>query len=64
MDRAGDHEKDCTIGHDCVLHVARCTCWLWKGGSTHFLWRWTDEFKISIWDRTLLWMDMGVVLEY
>jgi hypothetical protein len=31
-DRTGDHDKDHTIGNDCILRVADCTWWLWDGG--------------------------------
>jgi hypothetical protein len=64
VDRTGDHEKDHTIGRDCILRVADSTWWLWDGGSTPFFWLWLDEFRKSIRDGTPLWLDMDAVPEY
>jgi hypothetical protein len=64
VDQIGDHEKDHTIGKDCVRRVADSTWWLWDGRLTPFFWRWPDEFRNSIRDGTPLWLDMEVVPEY
>jgi hypothetical protein len=64
VDRTGDHEKDHTIGKDCILRVDDSTWWLWDGGWTPFFWHWPDEFRKSIRDGTPLWLDMDVVQEY
>jgi hypothetical protein len=64
VDRTGDHEKDHTIGKDCILQVVDSTWWIWDGGSTPFFWRRPGEFRKSIRDGTSLWLDMDVVPEY
>jgi hypothetical protein len=64
FDLTGDHDKDHTIGKDCVVRVADITWWLWDGASTPFFWCWPDEFRNSIRDGTQLWLDMDVVPEY
>jgi hypothetical protein len=64
VDRTGDHEKDHTIGKDCILRVVGSTWWFRGGASTPLFWLWPDEFRKSIRDGTFLWLDMDVVPEY